>query len=223
VSPEVRSFIKTLSNQCWGSDTGRIKGMRRIAIAQLGTAGTLDEQQFAENLSKLAITKLIPKVFRLMAETISEEPHKSKILEAASRCESEWTAEAALAASQAAEAAGELGSPISEAGSAAWSAMYSLKYDRVSAVIGSVAHAVYCATVAVVERHFHGFVGRSDADKTAAHADAMRDSELLLSEFTEAVVQILVEMKTPGSQFLFLTGAPGCGKNHFPETYCSHL
>ena len=133
VSPVLRRFKIGLNDARWSSNEARAKGLRRIAIAQLGTTNTLDEQLFVRKLASVTITKVLPTVLRTVA-ALHQEPHKSKLLAAADRCETE---------------------------------------------------------------------GSADAARCAAAAAAAADQ--LLSEFAEAVVQILVEMNSPGSKFLFLT------------------
>src|SRR5665213_3634004 len=47
VSPALRQFKIGLNDAAWSSNEARAKGMRRLALIQLGTAGTLDDRAFA--------------------------------------------------------------------------------------------------------------------------------------------------------------------------------
>src|SRR5690242_21920248 len=42
VHPVVRSFKIALNDKNWGSNAARAKGMRKLAVAQLGSADTVD-------------------------------------------------------------------------------------------------------------------------------------------------------------------------------------
>lgn len=54
VSGALRSFKIKLNDAPWSSNESRAKGMRRLAIAQLGTAGALDDIAFARSVALLA-------------------------------------------------------------------------------------------------------------------------------------------------------------------------
>jgi hypothetical protein len=193
VAPALRRFNIGL-NDAWSSNETRTKGLRRIAIAQLGTAGTLNERLFAEKLSKAVVTKLLPKALR-SAAALQQEPHKSKLLEAANRCETEGTSAAAYAARAAADSAAYAANAADSANAAAYAAADS------AYAANAADSAAYAAAYAAADSAAYAaaYAARAAADSANAAADQ------LLSEFAEEVVQILVEMKTPGSSFLYLT------------------
>lgn len=184
VAQALRRFEIGLNDACWSSDAARAKGLRRIAIAQLGTAGTLDERLFAEKVSKAVISHLLPKALRSAASALGlwHLSHQLNLLRAADRCETEGSTAAAKAA-KAAYAA----KAVKAAHAAAYKAAYA-SYAAEAAADAAKAAAYAAADAAVY-----------------AAADAAKAADELLSEFAEVVVQILVEMETPGSKFLHLT------------------
>jgi hypothetical protein len=54
VSEALRKFKIGLNDSNWSSDSARAKGMRRLAIAQLGSAGALDDIRFVTLLAAKA-------------------------------------------------------------------------------------------------------------------------------------------------------------------------
>ena len=102
VGAAVRSFKISLNDGPWSSDTARAKGLRRIAIAQLGS-NEINQVEFAKLLSLRCIQKLIPEVLRIVAPMVPG--HQAALLEHAIKCEKAETLEAASAASYAASAA----------------------------------------------------------------------------------------------------------------------
>lgn len=190
-SPVLHAFQIGLNDAQWSSNEARARGLRRIAIAQLGSAETLDESLFLRKLAGIVISKLLPKILR-SAAAIQENPHQKRLLGAAIYCESDGTARAASAAFAVAHAS-------------------AFGVDNKRKLAFAAAQAANAAALADAESFDEG--GRlANAGAAAcaaqhglktAHSHVAADQ--LLSEFAEDVVQILVEMKTPGSNFLFLT------------------
>ena len=164
VSHSLRRLKIKLNDSAWSSDQARAAGLRRLAIAQLGSAGALDEKDFAKRVSRLAIQSCVPQALRAAARLFKGDK-KDAMLNAADLCEREPTIENARAARTAA----------ADASSAA-------------------AYAAYAAASA------------ADADAYAADAAYARDTSL--AAFAEGVVQILIEMKAPGCEWLYLTEEP---------------
>src|SRR5262249_22794737 len=54
VAPALRSLKIRLNDSRWTSDQARAKGLRRLAVAQLGSAGVLDEREFSRRVVLLA-------------------------------------------------------------------------------------------------------------------------------------------------------------------------
>jgi hypothetical protein len=65
VSPALRAFKISLNDAAWSSPMVRAAGLRRLAVAQLGTADTLDHSEFARRVAMLAVTNIVPRTLRL--------------------------------------------------------------------------------------------------------------------------------------------------------------
>lgn len=105
VSPAIRAFKIRLNDSNWSSNTARAEGMKRLAIAQLNSAGAVDDKEFAKRCVDLAIRKIVPFALREAARVHPKQEHKDALETAAKRCETEGTREAALEAKTAAYAA----------------------------------------------------------------------------------------------------------------------
>lgn len=138
VSRAVRVLKIQLNDSEWSSTKARGIGMRRLAIAQLGSADVIDNKEFAKRVADYTIRTTVPQALRAAALIQKDTHHKGALLDAALRCEKEGTEEASEAASA--------------ASAASWAA-----------------------------------------------------SDKQLSDFAEGVVQILIELKSPGCEFLYLT------------------
>jgi len=188
VSPVLRSFKISLNDKSWTSNAARAAGMRRLAIAQLGTKNTLNEKLFVEKLVQLTISTVLVKALRAAA-SLSSEPHKTALLEAAGLCEKNPTEESARKADAAASAANAAASAANAAAYAASAATYTA-----NAAAYAASAATYAATAAAYAATAAAYAVRSTTD-----------FDKFMSDFSEDVVQILIEMETPGSRFLFLT------------------
>jgi hypothetical protein len=168
VSRALRSLKIRLNDSSWSSKKARAAGLRRLAVAQLGSRDHLDDKEFGRRVAKLAIHKSVPIALRSAASINKNAKDAQALRDAASRCESEGTREAALAARNVAQGARK---------SAA---------DADAAAAAAAAAAAYTAAA-------YAYTG----------AGAARDKSL--ADFAEGVVQILIEMKAPGCQWLALT------------------
>jgi hypothetical protein len=149
VSAAVRKLKICLNDASWSSNEARTKGMRRLAIAQLGTADTIDDNEFAKQVAKISIQKIVPRALLSAAKYHPDKKHQDALKKAAKDCQKNPTQKTANAAYAAANA------------------------------------AAYAAAYA------------------ANAANAAKDAELAF--FAEEVVQVLIDMKAQGAQWLDLT------------------
>jgi hypothetical protein len=185
VSHALRSLKIRLNDSNWSSNAARAKGLRRLAIAQLGSADTLDEKAFTDGCVKIAIGKVVPRALRIVAKM--NPKHAEKLEQCAKDCEQNPTGENASKAKYAARAAD----------AAAYAAYAYAAYASAARAADAAAYAAARAADAAAARA---------ADAAAARAaDAARDEQLAL--FAEEVVQLLIELKAPGCKYLFLTEA----------------
>jgi hypothetical protein len=193
VSRALRSFKIKLNDANWSSNEARAKGLRRLALIQLSSAGHLDDREFAHRLAELAIRKAVPAALRSAASIQKDPKHKEALLHHANACESEGTRSAALEAKAAAAA-------DAAAAYAAYAAAAYAAYAAAAAAYAAYAAAAYAADAAAAAAA-DAADAAADADAAAARKTA-RDKSL--AEFAEAVVQLLIEMKAPGAQWLDL-------------------
>src|SRR5208283_344236 len=104
VAPALRALKIRLNDASWSSNQARARGLRRLAVAQLGSTDVLDETEFARRIADHAIRVSAPKAIRMTAMLV-EEKDLDALLAAARRCEDEGSIAAANAAADAADAA----------------------------------------------------------------------------------------------------------------------
>lgn len=147
VGEAVRRFKIRLNDSRWSSNGARTAGMRKLAIAQLGS-NTIGQKAFAKIVVEQTIRQIVPIALRATASR--NHAHADQLEAAAIRCENEGNGSAARNARDLARAA-----------------------DAAAAV----AAAVYAA----------------------------RDS--VLNKTAEIGLAALIELKSPGCEFLWLTDA----------------
>jgi hypothetical protein len=191
VSPSLRSLKIRLNDSEWSSKAARAKGLRRLAVAQLGSKGAFDEIDFAKQLADLACRISVPIALRAAASVHEDPKHRYAMLKAADRCEISPSREAASAAYAAANAASANSADAADAASAA--------YTAANAASANAADAAKAAAYAA-------YTTANAASANAADANACPSTrDQILSDFAEGVVQILIAMKAPGCQWLPLT------------------
>ena len=227
VSRALRSLKIKLNDSNWSSDKARAKGLRRLAVAQLGSRDALDDREFAKRVAELAIRKQVPRALRAAASIQKDAGHKAKLLDAATKCEKKPTCQSALEARRAAVAAANdcyadaayyaanaADAAATNAVKAADAAYYANAVADAAAGIADAAAGIADAVAAVVvaARYAVGAaVGAAAAAAAAAAANAVADADAAyaqdktLADFAEDVVQILIEMKAPGCEWLPLT------------------
>ena len=80
VSPALRRLKIGLNDRAWSSNAARAKGLRRLAVAQLGSAGVLDDREFMRRVAEMTIRKAVPIGLRAAAKL---NPKHATALEAA--------------------------------------------------------------------------------------------------------------------------------------------
>src|SRR3990167_3857813 len=103
VSPALRRLKIGLNDRTWSSPLARAAGLRRLAVAQLGSAGVLDDRAFVTRLVEMTIRKAVPAALRAAAKV--NPKHAADLEAAAVWCEQEGTREAARNGERVARAA----------------------------------------------------------------------------------------------------------------------
>ncbi|HEX8106742.1 MAG TPA: hypothetical protein VF516_03390, partial [Kofleriaceae bacterium] len=100
VGSAVRAFKIRLNDSRWSSDQARAKGMREVAIAQLGS-NEIDQKEFKKYLAIGIVQKIVPIAMRAAAKMV---PAHAEALEAAAvACELVLDLPSARAAARAAQ------------------------------------------------------------------------------------------------------------------------
>lgn len=206
VSRALRSLKIKLNDSCWSSNAARTKGLRRLALIQLGSRNHLDDKEFARRVAELAIRKQLPIALRAAAKINKDAMHKQALLDAANRCEAEGSRQSAFDARYVARGArqaarGARQAAHADAAAAAAAHAYAATYAAAYAYAAAAA-AAYAYAAADAAAYAAAAAAAAAAD---AYAYAARDK--ILSDFAEDVVQILISMNVPGVQWLSLTEA----------------
>ena len=188
VSRALRSLKIRLNDSSWSSNEARANGLRRLAVAQLGSREHLDDKEFVKRVVELAIRKSVPAALRAAASIHKSPEHMQALRDAANRCEAEGSHASAIDARSAAKKARAAAS----ADAASVASAYAASASAASADAASAASADAASASAA-----------SAAAYAAYAAYAARDKSL--ADFAECVVQILIDMKAPGCQWLSLT------------------
>jgi hypothetical protein len=196
VSPALRRLKIGLNDCVWSSPQARAKGLRRLAVAQLGSAGVLDDREFARRVAEMTIRRVVPVGLRVAAK---KNPAFADRLEAAAvRCEQEGTREASRHAREIASAAAAADASADANAAAAAYAANAAAYASASADADASASAADAADAAAYAAYAANAAAYDAADADAADADRV------LAEYAEWVVEILIEMDAPGCQWLDL-------------------
>jgi hypothetical protein len=189
VGAAVRRFKIRLNDSRWSSDEARTQGMRKLAIAQLGS-DAINQQDFAKLVCEGTIRQIVPIAMRAAA---AKNPKHAEALEAAAvRCEQEGTVEASRAASDVARAA-----PRDAHAAAYAAAAYAADADAAAA-------AAYAADAAAAAAYAAAYAADAAADAAAAYAADANHRDYVLGVCAEIGLQALITLKSPGCEYLWL-------------------
>ena len=230
VSRALRSLKIKLNDSSWSSNAARTKGLRRLALIQLGSRNHLDDKEFAKRVTELAIRKQVPIALRAAASINKQPLHKQALLDAANKCEIEGSRQSAFDAREVAREARRAACADAAAYAAADAAAYAYAAAYADAATYAAAYAAadaaevaaadvaaaadadaatYAAAAADVAAAAAADVAAAAAADATTYADAAvsraEARDKILSDFAEDVVQILIDMKVPGVQWLPLT------------------
>ncbi len=194
VGAAVRAFKIRLNDAAWSSDQARAKGMRKLAIAQLGS-DQIDQKAFRQIVAEQTIRQIVPIALRAAAK---RNPKCAERLEAAAvRCEQEGTQQAAEAARN----------PARETrnGAAACAAK-----DVTDAAAAAYAAAAACAAKDVTDAAAYAYAAAHAAaaayEAASAYA-AAAERDRVLAVSADLALAALLALNSPGCEFLYLTEA----------------
>lgn len=169
VGEAVRSFKIRLNDSNWSSTKDRAQGMKKLAVAQLGS-DILDQKEFA----KKVYIKIKMDIFGLSSATAT-------------------AAADATTAAYAVAAADDY-------------AAYYAAYDDATADADAAYATAYAATATASDAAADASDAAEAADDYAAASDAYADAyaDKILVKAADIALQILIDMKSPGCQWLYL-------------------
>jgi hypothetical protein len=192
IEPLRRLKIRLNDSNRWTSNKARAEGLRRLAIAQLGSNVAVDPQDFVNRVVTMTIRTIVPSALRNAAKHCK---NPAKLLEIALKCEQEPTQANAESARSAAATA-------TAAAYAAYAAAAADAADAADAAAASASAAAADADAAAATAADAAAYAAA-ASAAASAADAAADAaEKILIEYAENVVQILIDMKAPGCVWL---------------------
>jgi hypothetical protein len=223
VAQSLRALKIRLNDSSWSSVRARASGLRRLAIAQLGTAGVIDDPEFMRRVAEMTIRRVVPLGLRAAARV--NPAFQARLEAAAVACEVGGTADAAADAMRAARAA--VRTAASAAVRAAADAAANAAANAADAAANAAARAAadaaanaaaYAADAAANAAARAAAYAAADAAAYAANAAAYAAARAayaayitdaltcddILSQFAEWVVEILIDLKAPGCEWLDL-------------------
>ncbi len=206
VHPVLRGFSIRLNDCQWSSPEARANGLRRLALAQLGTAENFDGKLFVEKMVAYAINNRLPHALIALGKVFPKEAEVLGVHAQACR-----NAKTFANMRTAAEAAKDTTWKIrTDAYAAAYAYAAAAAYADADADAAAYAYAdaaayaaayADAAAAAYADAYAAAYKTKFLAEYNAKKAE-YRDKALC--ETAEYAVQVLIEMKTPGSEFLDL-------------------
>jgi hypothetical protein len=209
VAPAVRTFKIGINDANWSSSAARAKGLRRIAVAQLGS-DQIDEVKFAMEVALRTVNIIVPIALRAAAE-LAAKPHKEALEKAAYACEVAKDLDAARyaasdAASYASDAAARSASyAASSAARSASDAARSASYAARSAA-RSARYAASSAARSASSAASSASSAASSASDAARSASSASDA--VLAQASDIGLEALIQCFSPGCAYLDLCPKP---------------
>lgn len=204
------------------------RSVRRLGVAQIGSAGVLDEERFAANLSRMVISSVLPAALHVAAECAGRE-HEEHLRRAAALCETDPCAENARLASDVADRAWTAGRDKEArlsalaAGIAGSRAAAAAGLTRIAFPVEWRAGKAASALIEVVQSIQHGIASmlvdeehRSESNSAAVKPGFPYASRGTFTRFVNGVVEILGDMGAPGCRLLWMAD-DGVARNMQPR------
>jgi hypothetical protein len=197
VGSAVRSFKIRLNDSPWPTNNDRTEGMRKLAIAQLGS-DTIDQREFANYVVIETVKRILPIALRAAASVIPA--HKEALEGAAATCEVIVDLSSARAAASAAREKAYAARAADAAADAADAAAYAAAYAAYAAADADAADAAaYAAAYAA-----YAAADADAADAAAAAKTKLKKRLQVLQLCAQIGLEALVKLKSPGVAWLDL-------------------
>jgi hypothetical protein len=186
VSIVVRALKIQLNDSNWSSNEARARGLRKLAVLQLGTKDTLDENEFAKRTVLFMFNVTLADLLE------SEYPEQAKACREAKTLEEAY----AVVTASHAEVASYVAVTVANAANAAAAATYAAYATYTAATYA--AYATYTAATYAAATYAASAANAADAANAANAADAV------LQKFSDGIADILIDMNVPSVKFLEL-------------------
>ncbi|AMV25463.1 hypothetical protein VT84_13780 [Gemmata sp. SH-PL17] len=190
----------------WLDNADRAKGMRRLAVAQLGS-DQIDQARFAGMLAWLTIKRVLPRALRNAAKIHPIAEHQAALEASAKGCEESTTESAAESAASAARSAASAArsaasAAASAAWSAAWSAAASAARSAASAAASAAWSAAWSAAASAARSAASAAASAARSAESAARSAASAAESAELHHFADVILTALRECGCPGVALL---------------------
>jgi hypothetical protein len=225
VGSAVRAFKIRLNDANWPTNESRTKGMRKLAIAQLGS-NEIDQNEFRKLVVIGTVKRILPIALRAAASLIPA--HKEALEGSAEACEAvvdfaaaRVVASAALEVSRKARSAADAADAAADAADAAADAAAyaadAAAYAAYAAAADAAAYAAYAAAAAdAAYAAYAAYAAAADAAASAdasadAYADAAADASAdAYAARSRSRIKVLSLAATIGLEALQKLKSPGC-------------
>ena len=189
VGRAVREFKIRLNDANWPSNKDRAVGMRKLAIAQLGS-DTIDQKAFAQYVALHTVKRIVPLAFR--AAVVLMPKHKDTLEGAAVGCEVSLDFVSARAAASAATAV-------------AFKVHADAAYAAADAAYSAIAHSdSYYYSYSAVVAYAYAAADAAAAGANAAAAERKEAPSKVLMLCAQIGLEALQEQDSPGCKWLDL-------------------
>ncbi len=203
VGNSVRNFKISLNDCKWSSDKARTKGMRKLAIAQLGS-NEIDQTKFLELVGFECITKILP----VIIENALKEDKDNKFVKDRDDAGKLKPLLAELKKVKTYKGAGKLAGKIWDV----YASAYAYAYASASAYAYAYAYAsasayAYASASAYAYAYAYAYASASASAYASAYAYAKKNptfSDKILNMTAEAGLNALKKLKSPGVKWLDL-------------------
>jgi hypothetical protein len=199
-----RSLSIALNDKNWSSPMARAIGMRRLGIAQLGSAALTPAQrrEWRTHIKIGLVRQIVPIALRAAASCHSQKKHRDALNESANKCEQVSDADAADAANYAANAANYAANAANNAANAAANAANAANYAA-NAAANAANAANYAANAAADAATYAADAATYAADAaTYATYAVAKNRDQILTMVCEIVAQAYIRVGCEGAKFL---------------------
>ena len=210
VDPILNKVKIKLNDSNWSSNDARAKGLRNLAILQLGTKDNFDSKLFSDKLVTFTCTDFLPWFFEKMKYDFITETILKNLKEAKTFEEMKKAAKAAYAAAtDAAYAAAAATDADANAAYAAYAAAATAAANAANAdatAAAAAANAAYYADAAAAADYDAYYAAANSAYYAAAnsayYAASAAYADEILTYFIKGMEKILIEMNVPAKDFI---------------------